>query len=64
MSPLRGLIFPFHFFYKDKSATLLSFQQRSCNIFVDKCLIKFLKQRSCDILIGFNYNRAIVLYIS
>jgi len=39
------------YFYKDKAATQQSFLQRSCYIFVDKCIIEFKKQRSCDILV-------------
>ena len=39
------------FYYKDETATQQSFLQRSRYIFVDKCIIEFKKQRSCDILV-------------
>jgi len=39
------------YFYKDEAATQHPFLQRSCYIFVDKCIIESKKQRSCDILV-------------
>ena len=39
------------YFYKDETATQHPFLQRSCYIFVDKCIALYKKQRtSCDIL--------------
>ncbi len=48
-------------FYKDFAATQHFYQQRSCCILVGKRIIKLLKQRSCDILFFFNFNRTIVI---
>ena len=38
------------YFYKDETATQHSFLQRRYYIFVDKCIIEYKKQQSCDIL--------------
>ena len=37
------------------------FQQGGGYTFVDKCIMKFLKQRSCDILRGLSFDRAVVI---
>ena len=57
MSPRRGFIFPYYLFLQRLSCYAAIFQQRSCKIFVDQCIAIFSKQRSCDILILFNFNR-------
>jgi hypothetical protein len=49
------------YFYKDFTATQLSSQQRRCDIFVDKYITKFIKQRSCDILICQNFIRPLMI---
>lgn len=36
-------------------------QQRSCYIFVEEHIRSILKQRSCDILVFFNFNQTVVI---